>query len=55
MPSVLSEISFVNNPEQAKLLQTKEFRQHIAQSLFNGVYSYIGVLQKGNNLLSAKK
>jgi N-acetylmuramoyl-L-alanine amidase len=55
MPSVLSEISFVSNPEQAKLLQTKEFRQQIANSLFNGVYSYVEVLQHGNNVVTAKK
>ncbi|MBI4854273.1 MAG: N-acetylmuramoyl-L-alanine amidase [Acidobacteria bacterium] len=55
MPSVLSEISFVSNPEQAKLLQTKEFRQQIANSLFSGVYNYVEVLQHGNNIVSAKK
>lgn len=55
MPSVLSEISFVSNPEQAKLLQTKEFRQQIANSLFNGVYSYVEVLQQGNNIIRASK
>lgn len=54
MPSVLSEISFVSNPEQAKLLQTKEFRQNIAQSLFNGIYSYVEVLQKGSNTIASK-
>ncbi len=55
MPSVLSEISFVSNPQQAKLLQTEGFRQNIAQALFNGVNNYVGTLKKGNNTTIATK
>ncbi|MBL8195667.1 MAG: N-acetylmuramoyl-L-alanine amidase [Blastocatellia bacterium] len=55
MPSVLSEISFVSNPQQAKLLQTEGFRQNIAQALFNGVNNYVDTLKKGNNLTVATK
>jgi N-acetylmuramoyl-L-alanine amidase len=55
MPSVLSEISFVSNPQQAKLLQTEGFRQNIAQALFNGVNSYIDTLKKANNTTIATK
>jgi len=40
MPSILSEISFISNPQEEKLLRTPEYRQQIAESLFDGVRSY---------------
>ena len=40
MPSVLAEISFISNPQEEKLLRTAEYRQQIADSLFDGVKSY---------------
>jgi len=32
MPSILAEISFVSNPDDAKKLKTNEYRQRIADS-----------------------
>ena len=40
MPSVLAEISFISNPQEEKLLREADFRQRIAESLFEGVKSY---------------
>jgi N-acetylmuramoyl-L-alanine amidase len=41
MPSVLAEISFVSNPRDEGLLQTVQFRERIAASLFAGLNSYL--------------
>jgi N-acetylmuramoyl-L-alanine amidase len=57
MPSVLSEISFVSNPYDEKLLRKNDQRQRIADGLFRGVSSYLESLNSLSNnrqkLLSA--
>jgi N-acetylmuramoyl-L-alanine amidase len=40
MPSILAEISFVTNPKDASELQTPEYRERVAESLFAGVKRY---------------
>jgi N-acetylmuramoyl-L-alanine amidase len=40
MPSVLAEISFVTNPQEAKLLKSNAYRQKIAEALFNAIRKY---------------
>jgi N-acetylmuramoyl-L-alanine amidase len=45
MPSVLAEISFVTNPQEAKLLKQNAYRQRIAESLFNAIRKYQGSLK----------
>jgi N-acetylmuramoyl-L-alanine amidase len=42
MPSILAEISFVTNPDDAAQLRTPEYRERVAESLFNGVARYAG-------------
>lgn len=44
MPSILAEISFVSNPADEKKLQTPEYRQKIAESLYRGIAKYVGGL-----------
>jgi N-acetylmuramoyl-L-alanine amidase len=44
MPSILAEISFVSNPDDAKKLKTNEYRQRIADSLYKGVARYVNSL-----------
>jgi N-acetylmuramoyl-L-alanine amidase len=44
MPSILAEISFVSNPGDERKLQTPEYRQKIAESLYKGVSRYINGL-----------
>jgi N-acetylmuramoyl-L-alanine amidase len=40
MPSILAEISFVTNATDAEQLRTPEYRQRVAESLYNGVAKY---------------
>ena len=44
MPSILAEISFVSNPADAKRLETPEYRQKIAESLYRGTAKYVSGL-----------
>jgi N-acetylmuramoyl-L-alanine amidase len=46
MPSVLAEVSFISNQKQAQELKTGEFRQQIAESLFDGIQRYIDTFSK---------
>jgi N-acetylmuramoyl-L-alanine amidase len=41
MPSVLAEVSFLSNSRDQALLQTPEFRERIAASLFAGLNAYL--------------
>ncbi|MGH6619890.1 MAG: N-acetylmuramoyl-L-alanine amidase, partial [Alphaproteobacteria bacterium] len=40
MPSVLAEISFVTNAQEARLLRGSAYRQRIAEGLFNAIRKY---------------
>jgi len=44
MPSVLTEVAFISNPRDEKLLKKSESRQHLAKSLFAGVEAYMRTL-----------
>jgi N-acetylmuramoyl-L-alanine amidase len=46
MPSVLAEMSFVTNKQDASLLKTTAYRQQIAQALFDAVMQYQKSLKK---------
>lgn len=49
VPSVLLEIGFLSNPDEAKLLNSKDFQAKIAQAILEGVDAYfrkIAALQK---------
>jgi N-acetylmuramoyl-L-alanine amidase len=41
MPSILTEISFLSNPADEKLLKEPEYRQRVAEGLYQGVASYL--------------
>lgn len=41
MPSILAEISFVSNPGDEHRLETSEYRQRIAESLYRGISKYV--------------
>jgi N-acetylmuramoyl-L-alanine amidase len=45
MPSVLSEMAFVTNAQEAKLLRSTAYRQKIAEALFGGIRDYQGALK----------
>ncbi len=40
MPSILAEISFVTNPDDAMKLETGAYRERVAESLYQGVARY---------------
>ncbi len=44
MPSILAEVSFVSNPTDERKLQTPEYRQRIAESLYRGIAKYVSGL-----------
>lgn len=41
MPSVLSEIAFLSNPDDEQLLKTPAYRQRVADALYDGVVKYL--------------
>jgi N-acetylmuramoyl-L-alanine amidase len=41
MPSVLAEVSFLSNPKDEALLQTNQFRERVAASLYAGLNAYL--------------
>lgn len=41
MPSILTEISFLSNPSDERLLKKPEYRQKIAQALYEGMLNYV--------------
>jgi len=47
MPSVLAEISFITNKQEAANLKTEKYRQRIAEALFAGVLRYQQSLKAG--------
>ena len=46
MPSVLAEVSFLTNREEADLLKTEKYREQVAEALFAGVMAYQQSLKK---------
>ena len=44
MPSILAEISFVSNPGDERKLESPDYRQKIAESLYKGIARYINGL-----------
>jgi N-acetylmuramoyl-L-alanine amidase len=44
MPSILAEISFLTNPNDAQELRDPKYRERIAESLYRGVARYVGSL-----------
>jgi N-acetylmuramoyl-L-alanine amidase len=53
MPSILSEVSFVSNPSDEKLLKTSSYRQKLAEALCRGIEAYaeaLGGIKTARNL-----
>jgi N-acetylmuramoyl-L-alanine amidase len=44
MPSVLAEISFLTNPKDERLLRRPDYRQKIAEALYEGIVDYLKTL-----------
>ncbi len=47
VPSVLVEISFLSNPTEEKRLLSTQYRQRIAQGIYEGIMAYKHSLEKG--------
>ena len=54
MPSILAEISFLTNRQDAALLKTDKYRQQIAEALYQGVMRYQQSLKKAPAVASAQ-
>jgi N-acetylmuramoyl-L-alanine amidase len=52
MPSVLAEISFLTNPQEAALLADGDYRQEIARALLDGIMLYQKSLKTGQTVAS---
>ena len=52
MPSVLAEVSFLTNRDEATLLRSQSYRQQIAEALKAGVMKYQNSLKKAPILRS---
>jgi len=47
MPSVLVEISHLSNPTEEKRLNSPQYRQRVAQGIYEGIVEYMSSLGKG--------
>jgi N-acetylmuramoyl-L-alanine amidase len=45
MPSILAEVSFISNPTEEQLLRQSQYRQAIAESLFQGIRAYLTAIK----------
>src|SRR6202521_1519006 len=54
MPSILTEISFLSNPSDEQLLKKPEYRQRVAEGLYQGIASYLQSLNSVTLNLSGK-
>lgn len=45
MPSILAEIAFITNPTEERLMQSDAFLNRVAESIFDGVKSYVKPVQ----------
>jgi N-acetylmuramoyl-L-alanine amidase len=54
MPSILTEISFLSNPADERLLKKPEQRQKVAEGLYQGVASYLESMNSVTMNLPAK-
>ena len=41
MPSILTEVAFISNPKDEKLLRKEQNREHLADALFSGIEDYV--------------
>lgn len=46
MPSILTEVGFISNPEEERWLKSEEYQQKLAESLLEGVRTYLAQLNR---------
>ena len=42
MPSILTEVGFITNPEEEAHLADPQYREEVAQAIFDGIKEYLG-------------
>jgi N-acetylmuramoyl-L-alanine amidase len=47
MPSILTEVGFISNPDEERWLKSDEYQEKLAESLLQGVRSYLAQLNRG--------
>lgn len=50
MPAVLTEVGFISNPAEEKLLNTPQFQQRVAQGLVQGLNQFFSLAARGGQL-----
>jgi N-acetylmuramoyl-L-alanine amidase len=50
MPSILAEISFLTNPRDERLLRRPDYREKIAEALYEGILGYLKTLGEVNTV-----
>ena len=45
MPSVLVEVGYITNPDEAKLLDTAEYREKVADGIAQGIKNFLAVME----------
>jgi len=50
MPSVLAEISFLTNEQEVRLLKGSNYRQRIAEALYDAIRNYQTSLKSQNKV-----
>jgi N-acetylmuramoyl-L-alanine amidase len=46
MPSILTEVGFISNPEEERWLKSSDYQEKLAESLLEGVRAYLGQLNR---------
>ena len=46
MPAILAEVGFVTNPKDESLFRKADYRQKIAEGLFQGLFRYAATLSQ---------
>ncbi|MGE3536562.1 MAG: N-acetylmuramoyl-L-alanine amidase [Candidatus Tectimicrobiota bacterium] len=55
MPAILAEVACLSNAEEAQLLATPQYRQDIAQALFQGIRAYAQALNRSPKISQERK
>ncbi len=50
MPAILAEVACLSNEEEARLLMTAEYRQYIAEALYDGIEAYSRALDQRSQI-----
>jgi N-acetylmuramoyl-L-alanine amidase len=55
MPAILAEVTCLSHPEEARLLATAQYRQDIAQALWQGIHTYAQALNRFPKISQERK